>query len=117
MPDKPSFDIRPGGLNPERVDDLARRVHQALSGGGGMTAHQMLAEFTRIVVDASESAMGYDTQQVVRATEEWAQRFEEMQPGYGKRFLGVSFATWRNVIPGLIWVALCLALIVVWTIG
>ncbi|MGI5489545.1 hypothetical protein [Microtetraspora malaysiensis] len=70
MPEKPSFDMRLGGLDPARVDDLAHRVHQALSGGGGITAHQMMAEFTRIVFDASESTMGYDIQQVVRITEE-----------------------------------------------
>jgi hypothetical protein len=116
VPEQPIFDMRLGGLDPARVDDLASRVHQALSGGGGITAHQMLADFARIVSSASESVMGYDTRQVVEAAEEWAKRFEELQPGYGKQFLGVSIITWRRVLPGLIAAAILLTVFVVRTV-
>jgi hypothetical protein len=110
VPEKPSFDMRPGGLDPLRVDELAARVEDALA--GEPTAHEMAYELARIALDASETKMGYDTQQVFAAAEEWAKRYAERFPGDFRRFLGVSLITWRSILPVLVATFITIAAII-----
>lgn len=71
------FDIRPGGVDPGRVERLARRVERTLAGKDNLTSDEVLKELESVV--GSPVIQGYDIQQVVDAAEAWAKSLSNIR--------------------------------------